>query len=127
MKKVIANFVLSYLQTAAWVTCESGECTDFTMAAKKSAQADCKEFIEAVMKSFGRKKGIELLTIQGNDFGCLSGHDFFLTRNHHGAGFWDKEDMYVENEAGILTQISQKCGSVDVIHIRGPKSKFTFI
>jgi hypothetical protein len=35
------------------------------------------------------------------------GHDFWLTRNHHGAGFWDRGEYTVEH-GEQLTEISQK-------------------
>lgn len=41
-----------------------------------------------------------------------TGHDFWLTRNGHGSGFWDKEELYGEKNAEILTEISKKFGEV---------------
>ena len=41
----IDNFVADYLTTAAWITADSGECTDFTREAKKIAKTDCIKFI----------------------------------------------------------------------------------
>lgn len=54
------------------------------------------------------------------------GHDFWLTRNRHGAGFWDGD---YEKELGEkLTELSHKFGEVDLIvgddgklHIEGGK------
>lgn len=120
------QFVNSYLATAAWVTAESEECTDFTKDARKMAKNDCQDFINRVLAKFGETKGTELLTIAGNDLTYLAPHDFFLTRNHHGAGFWDKENIYGEEEATKLTEISRSIGEVDCIHVRGQKSKLTF-
>lgn len=41
----------------------------------------------------------------------LVGHDFWLTRNHHGAGFWDRG----EGERGDrLTRAAQVYGEVDL-------------
>ena len=36
------------------------------------------------------------------------GHDFWLTRNHHGAGFWDGD--YPEELGGLLTQWAETFG-----------------
>jgi hypothetical protein len=41
-----------------------------------------------------------------------AGHDFWLTRNHHGAGFWDGD--WSEPEATELTRISHEMGEVDL-------------
>ncbi len=107
MKTVdLKQFVLAYLTTAAWVTCESNECQEFTKDAKLRAERDCIEFINKVRARFGEKKALELLTIAGNDLTYLAPHDLFLTRNGHGAGFWDKEDTYGVIESAILTKNS---------------------
>jgi len=43
-------------------------------------------------------------------------HDFWLTRNHHGAGFWDRK---LEDERGafamqLLTEASHRFGEIDL-------------
>ncbi len=126
MKIDIKFFVIDYLHTAAWVTCDAFENMMFTREAKKLATEDCKKFIEEVEAEFGKEKAIELLTIKGKDLGYMAAHDFFLTRNGHGAGFWDRPEKYGKKEADKLTEISQKMGGVDCYHIRGPKSKLCF-
>lgn len=67
-----------------------------TMAEMKS---DCKDFV---------KSNIELLA-ELNPSQC--GHDFWLTRNGHGAGFWDRG--YGELGEVLSTQ-SKIYGSVDL-------------
>ena len=127
MRQIDLNqFVNSYLATAAWVTCEGDECTDFTREAKKQAKNDCQQFIDKVLAKFGENKGVELLTIPGNDLTYLTPHNFFLTRNHHGAGFWDSGNIYGEGEALDLTELSHQMKEVNCYHIRGKKSKLTF-
>ena len=39
------------------------------------------------------------------------GHDFWLTRNHHGAGFWDRDLGEVGDK---LTKLAQKFKSLNV-------------
>jgi len=119
-------FVNSYLATAAWVTAESGDCTDFTREARKMAENDCQQFIDKVLAKFGEPKGIELLTIPGGDLGYIAPHDFFLTRNHHGAGFWDKGEIYGEGEALDLTEIAHLMKETNCCHISGKRSKLIF-
>ena len=41
-----------------------------------------------------------------------AGHDFWLTRNHHGAGFWDGD--YPEDIGDQLTVASHAYGEVDL-------------
>ena len=127
MKKLnIVDFVASYLTTAAWVTCDSDENMEFTKDAKEDAGADCLKFIEAVVKEFGEEKADELLTINGDDLGYLAAHDFFLTRNGHGSGFWDKPEKYGKEESIKLTEISKQMGEVYCCHVKGKKSKLIF-
>jgi hypothetical protein len=121
----IKAFVNSYLTTAAWVTCDSDENQEFTREAKEKAKKDCELFIKKVIEKFGEEKGTELLTIPGNDSTYLAPHDFFLTRNGHGAGFWDREEIYGITEAGELTIISAEMKESYVYHVGGKKSKLT--
>jgi hypothetical protein len=38
-----------------------------------------------------------------------AGHDFWLTRNGHGAGFWDRDELYA---GGLGTKLSDACQKV---------------
>jgi hypothetical protein len=38
------------------------------------------------------------------------GHDLWLTRNGHGAGFWDRPEIYGAENARILTLMAQAMG-----------------
>lgn len=120
------NFVKSYLATAAWVTIETGECDKFTKEAIDIAVYDCKKFIDKVCAAFPPDVANELLCTPASDFDYRAPHDFFLTRNGHGVGFWDSEDIYGVEAAAKLTEISQEMKGCDCYHIRGKKSKLTF-
>ena len=41
-----------------------------------------------------------------------AGHDFWLTRNHHGAGFWDGD--WPEDVDEKLTEASHSWGEMDL-------------
>lgn len=56
---------------------------------------DCKEFYAANKDDLG--EDLE-----------QAGMDFWLTRNHHGTGFWDRPDIYGYTNADKLTENSQK-------------------
>jgi len=123
----VADFVSSYLATAAWITVDAGENDEFTKEAKQIAKKDCLTFIAIVIKEFGAEKAHPLLTVQGDDLTSLTAHDFFLTRNGHGTGFWDKPEMYGGQEnADRLTAICEEMGIAEVNHIKGKKSKLMF-
>lgn len=106
-------FVDSYLETAKWVFCGEIE-GDFSQEAIGTAQKDCKIFIDKVFDHFGQKKGMELLMTGGQDLPYLAAHDFFLTRNGHGAGFWDKPEKYGSKESDCLTHIAVEMGESNV-------------
>ena len=123
----IKVFTKDYLETAAWLTADSDENNEFTDDSKGHAEDECLKFIQAVRKEFGDEKGMELLNTSANDLTYLAPHDFFLTRNGHGTGFWDKAEIYGGQEnADRLTKICQEMGSVECYHVKGKKSKLTF-
>ena len=43
-----------------------------------------------------------------------AGFDFWLTRNGHGTGFWDRADVYGEYSAKKLTANAEAFGVVDI-------------
>tara|TARA_R110002153_G_scaffold47172_1_gene133396 strand:+ start:116 stop:460 length:345 start_codon:yes stop_codon:yes gene_type:complete len=43
-----------------------------------------------------------------------AGHDFWLTRNGHGTGFWDRVDVYGDYRAEQLSVNAESFGVVDV-------------
>ena len=44
----------------------------------------------------------------------LAGHDFWLTRNGHGTGFWDRTEIYGDY-AERFTKVSENFGEVSAI------------
>ena len=70
---------------------------DISAKTKAEMIADCEVF---------QKEHADLLASVGDEE--QNGHDFWLTRNHHGAGFWDRG----YGEAGEkLTALSHGYGS----------------
>ena len=39
-----------------------------------------------------------------------AGHDFWLTRNHHGTGYWDRPKIYGERYADMFTKYAEAFG-----------------
>jgi len=39
-----------------------------------------------------------------------AGHDFWLTRNHHGTGYWDRPEIYGESYTGVFTTYAEAFG-----------------
>lgn len=88
-----ANFLTGYIEAAEWTE-------NCKLTTKEFAQAteDCKDFWKAnhaMLEPFDAAQ---------------SGHDFWLTRNRHGAGFWDGD--YPEDVGKALTDAAHVYGSV---------------
>lgn len=90
------EFTSAYIEAALWATDDDNGnplennygVEDFDEQALNQISEDCQKFqkenaedLEEFYKIVGGKEWSP--EAQG-------GHDFFLTRNHHGAGFWDR-------------------------------------
>ena len=99
-----------YLTCAEWADLpeeiEAG--LDFAPCAEELALSDCMRFA-----------GMAWEMIKENDPAQVA-HDFWLTRNHHGAGFWDRPEIYGgKDSAERLTEIAQSFGARDVFEHNG--------
>lgn len=105
------TFTRQFLETALWAECDHDSdennpepldknfsITDFSEETIIKLKADCDSFREA---------NAELLSQAGDDE--QNGHDFWLTRNGHGAGFWDRGYQEIGTE---LTKACKSYGSV---------------
>lgn len=103
------TFLTHYIACALWSsTDDAGDpldaaysVSDFAPEALATMREDCADFIRANAASLDACG----LSVE------QCGHDFWLTRNHHGAGFWDR-GIGVVGDA--LTQAAQAYGSCDV-------------
>lgn len=84
----LREFIISYLEAALWSECDDDGCAidnnygigDINPKSKRAAIRDCIIFVEANatdLQATGAKWG-------------RHGFDYWLTRNGHGAGFWDR-------------------------------------
>jgi hypothetical protein len=73
----------------------------FTARGLKQIISDCKDF-----KAACAEEGLDL-----DKWGqSKAGHDFWLTRNGHGAGFWDRG----RKDGDALTKIAKSFGAINV-------------
>jgi len=87
------DFLDGYLTAALWSsTDDDGESLDdnfqqcdISPEFMTTAVADCRKFLDSCQKLI---EG-QCLESSGYSEMELAGHDFWLTRNRHGAGFWD--------------------------------------
>lgn len=106
-KKVVDKEIINhYLVTALWSSTDDDtdepfdanyNISDFDKESVREVEKDLEKFI----KEAGR-------LLDKVDDKSQIGHDFWLTRNHHGAGFWDRPEVYGEEEAKKLTEIATK-------------------
>ena len=90
MKSTLDRIVDGHLECAAWVDCPENSAARFSNAAKAHARQDCAAFIQACGP---------LVDQAINQTGYTAerfGHDFYLTRCGHGAGFWDRSELEVD-------------------------------
>ena len=99
----------SYLETALWSSVDldgknlddTYSIYDFKLSFIKKQYKEFKSFLKQI-------ENLNLIDDQ-DDINHV-GHDFWLTRNRHGAGFWDGD--YVNGDK--LTEISQKYSEIDL-------------
>lgn len=98
------SFVESYLETAIWSSEE--DCEDALLPEGMSILDVSPETRVAVEKECAEFYTHHRLWTDNTD--AQAGHDFWLTRNGHGAGFWDGD--YENGDA--LTELAEKYGTV---------------
>jgi hypothetical protein len=109
--KGLDEFTRQYLITALWAENDESDDSggrplddnyslyDLSEEALKAAIEDCKKFQE---------ENFDLIKVDLSK----SGHNFWLSRNGHGAGFFDDEALYGDDEADILQEKSHEYGEV---------------
>ena len=112
-----ARFIRQYIETMLWSTndesTESGGyplednygISDIAPSAMVKIQEDCSRFYASV-ESLGIDLDTELL--KDDDADEMAGHDFWLTRNGHGSGFWDGD--WRDDAGDALTKLAKSFG-----------------
>lgn len=107
-KGVNDDFVCGYLDCAEWLLDEEidrDKITGWSREALKRAAEECADFEranEALLEQY--------YEISGRDRGS-AGHDFYLSRNGHGAGFFDRGD---DPCFDALQEAASICGEINV-------------
>lgn len=104
----IDDFTRGYVEAALWSSTDAvGEPLDKTYDLSDIADETWHKILKDTEK-FQRANAKDL-----SPFGSArAGHDFWLTRNGHGAGFWDGD--YPEPQATRLTKASEAFKGVDL-------------
>ena len=109
------KFLASYIETALWSTTDedgvpldNSKYSDAELHPKtlERFKADCEKFI------LESSKILACDTTNDSHPTYHIAHDFWLTRNRHGAGFWDGD--YPEPIATKLTELAHSFGECDL-------------
>lgn len=116
------KFLASYIETALWsstdgegIPLDDSKYADVKLSPKPLEQfkADCERFQAEYAKLISGLDDSVLRSFPQSDHdGDRIAHDFWLTRNRHGAGFWDGD--YPEPIATKLTDLARSFGECDL-------------
>lgn len=95
-------FIQQYIATALWASTDDMDMPldsqysihDIAPGTRELMEQECLAFLEKAGDTIGMSV-------------ASAGHDFWLTRNHHGAGFWDGD---WPEHGETLTEIAQEFG-----------------
>lgn len=103
------EFTDAYIAAALWaeeeqlnndgVPADPAYLTNYSL---KKMEHDCAIFWTAAKERIGTR--VE-----------QAGHDFWLTRNGHGTGFWDRPEVYGEEDADWLSELAKAFGEVNLL------------
>lgn len=110
--RAVDAFTQQYIRTALWSTNDqSDENTGGEPLDKNYTSNDIEEATLAAMlrdcKVFKEENAADIIVNASR-----AGHDFWLTRNGHGAGFWDGD--WPENVGERLTKAAEAFGTFDL-------------
>lgn len=115
---ILEDFVTSYVETALWSSTDDEDEPldknydpgDLAVETDTWIMEDCKRFIERATPLI---EEVERLDWEfPSPIWEMAAHDFWLTRNGHGSGFWDGD--WPGDIGKLLTEISECFGSYDL-------------
>ncbi len=121
----ITKFIAAYLVTALWSSNDESRedggdplddnytVADISPGTLATMSGDCRNFLAEAGETI--EAAIETgEVVAGPDFDAWgrAGHDFWLTRNGHGAGFWDGD--WPEPFAATLTDAAHAAGETNL-------------
>lgn len=123
MASDLQRFTDAYIECALWSSTDDDDvplddnytAADIAPETLERMRADCAKFIEQTRMVLD---AVEALGVHGDTY-KTAGHDFWLTSNRHGAGFWDGDwDVEVPEASGevgkVLTNAAHAFGECDL-------------
>lgn len=129
------RFLAAYIECALWSSIEGPDDTpmdqnysadDIAESSMRSIRLDCEQFVLAqgeVLDYCGETGDLPMRDGEFSDAYVQAGHDFWLTRNGHGAGFWDgdweinlpaTDSRFKANAGNVLTTAAKNFGACDL-------------
>ncbi len=108
----LSPIVVAYIEAALWSSTNEGgktECLDGEYSLS-DIHADTLQKMSDTCSKFVAENAEELKGIEDKQIG----HDLWLTRNSHGTGFWDRPEVYGEENAKKLTDAAHKLGECNL-------------
>lgn len=117
---MLTDFVKAYIEAALWSSTDTIEgiesvpldsvfdVSDLTLETLQKCIDDCEQFQRE--NSADLELAYDLYPVNKWSHDEQAGHDFWLTRNRHGAGFWDRG---LGDVGDRLTQAAHKFGEID--------------
>lgn len=117
----LETFTAAYIECALWAECANttdsddrsiGDVAGLAEETRARMAADCAAFYSAYSELITDDN---LKRMRGSGIGGvdrMAGHDFWLTRCGHGAGFWDGD--WREPAATQLTEAAERAGHIDL-------------
>lgn len=105
-------FTQGYIEAAMWtMTDDDGGSLDRLGLQDVHPETIRKAITDCVAFQQAHRATLDRATEETGRPDSYHGHDFWLTRNHHGTGFWDRG--YSEDVAKVLSDASQGFGECD--------------
>ncbi len=102
-----AEFIAAYIEALIWT--DTGEIDQPSVEAELDPDFERESIIDCL--AFYSRISCYLST----DNIAQAGHDFWLTRNGHGTGFWDRPEIYQVQYAHFFTNIAKGFGEANAI------------
>lgn len=114
----LEHFTASYLATALWSSSDENGTPLEVNYSTDDIDSEILEWMRAECARFYNENRDDIEcdgapnANDGSGIAGMAGHDFWLTRNGHGAGFWDGD--WPEPHASRLTDAAGAMGEVDL-------------
>ena len=104
------DFSLAYFECMIWADQPEGAALDISDLEPDFVRA---QMFEAISFYLRYEYAIGYASVE------QAGRDLWLTRNGHGAGFWDRGDTYKDLDSGydfasLLTEAAERLGSIEL-------------